>query len=138
MSTADTNNIIKLSSNNTQQITALHCGNTKLSRFYKLRIILRYCRRINNKLGVSTGSLDGYSEPSYKPFAYDPLKYAKQTVKETAKGATGTEFQVGDQVTHAKFGFGIITDMDAKTVTVNFDAAGSKKLAKGIAPIKKV
>ena len=95
-------------------------------------------RRINNKLGVSTGSLDGYSEPSYKPFAYDPLKYAKQTVKETAKGATGTEFQVGDQVTHAKFGFGIITDMDAKTVTVNFDAAGSKKLAKGIAPIKKV
>ena len=46
--------------------------------------------------------------------------------------------QVGDQVTHAKFGHGIIVDMDAKTVTVNFDAAGSKKLAKGIAPIKKV
>ena len=95
-------------------------------------------RRTANKLGVSTGSLDGFSQPAYKPFAYDPMKYAKQTVKETAKGAAGVDFQVGDQVTHAKFGHGIIVDMDAKTVTVNFDAAGSKKLAKGIAPIKKV
>ena len=95
-------------------------------------------RKTANKLGVSTGSLDGFSQPAYKPFAYDPLKYAKQTVKETAKGSAGADLQIGDQVTHAKFGFGIITDMDAKTVTVNFDAAGSKKLAKGIAPLKKV
>ena len=44
----------------------------------------------------------------------------------------------GDRVTHGKFGHGIVVDVDAKTVTVVFEEAGTKKLAKGIAPLKKV
>ena len=95
-------------------------------------------RRTNNKLGVSTGSLDGYSEnPPFRPYNFDPLKYAKQSVKEAAAGSS-ENFMQGDQVTHGKFGHGIVVDVDAKTVTVVFEEAGTKKLAKGIAPLKKV
>ena len=70
--------------------------------------------------------------------SYNPLKAAKQASAQTAAGAGGVDFEVGDQVTHGKFGFGLVVDVDAKTVTVMFEAAGQKKLAKGIAPIKKV
>ena len=95
-------------------------------------------RRTNNKLGVSTGSLDGYSEnPPFRPYNFDPLKYAKQSVKEAAAGSS-ENFMQGDQVTHGKFGHGIVVDVDAKTVTVVFEEAGTKKLVKGIAPLKKV
>ena len=95
-------------------------------------------RRTNNRLGVSTGSLDGYSEnPPFRPYNFDPLKYAKQSVKDSAAGTT-ENFMQGDQVTHGKFGHGIVVDVDAKTVTVVFEEAGTKKLAKGIAPLKKV
>ncbi|MGN0734451.1 MAG: ATP-dependent helicase [Anaerovoracaceae bacterium] len=95
-------------------------------------------RRTNNRLGVDTGSLDGYSEnPPFRPYGFDPLKYARQSVKESA--AANTEnFMQGDQVTHGKFGHGIVVDVDAKTVTVAFDEGGTKKLAKGIAPLRKV
>ena len=95
-------------------------------------------RRTANRLGVDTGSLDGFSEnPPFRPFSYDPLKYAKQAVKDSAAGS-GIDFMQGDQVTHGKFGHGIVVDVDAKTVTVAFDEGGTKKLAKGIAPLKKV
>ena len=95
-------------------------------------------RRTDNRLGVDTGSLDGYSEnPPFRPYGFDPLKYARQSVKESA--AANTEnFMQGDQVTHGKFGHGIVVDVDAKTVTVAFDDGGTKKLAKGIAPLRKV
>ena len=161
-------------------------------------------RRTENRLGVYTGSPDGFAEPAYRPFGgqnipvqqtssalgqgrtmtpaeiaaarsrgasggstygstysgqsgkpagtagaygspaarssygYDPLKAARQASVQAASGSAGTDFSVGDQVTHGKFGFGTVVDVDAKTVTVMFEAAGQKKLAKGIAPIKKV
>ena len=95
-------------------------------------------RRTNNRLGVSTGSLDGYSEnPPFRPYNFDPLKYAKQSVKDSAAGTT-ENFMQGDQVTHGKFGHGIVVDVDAKTVNVVFGEAGTKKLGKGSAPLKKV
>jgi DNA helicase-2/ATP-dependent DNA helicase PcrA len=160
-------------------------------------------RRTDNRLGVYTGSPDGFSEPVYSPFGgqnipvqsgstyasqgrvmtpaeiaaarsgrtgmtgsstagrsqtpgmtgaygspaarssygsmgYDPLKASRQASAQAAAGSAGADFSVGDQVTHGKFGFGTVVDVDAKTVTVMFEAAGQKKLAKGIAPIKKV
>ncbi len=91
--------------------------------------------RIKNRLGVNTGSLDGFREEPYRP--YDPLKYAKQQVKETAAKAEN-DFQVGDSVTHDKFGFGVVVDVDTKTVTVAFEEGDKKKLAKAVAPIRKV
>ncbi len=75
---------------------------------------------------------------SYGTAAYDPLKASKQASAQTAAGSGGVNFEVGDQVTHGKFGFGTVVDVDAKSVTVMFETAGQKKLAKGIAPIKKV
>lgn len=71
-------------------------------------------------------------------FAYDPLKAARQASAQAAAGAGNVDFQVGDQVSHGKFGFGLVVDVDEKTITVIFETAGQKKLAKGIAPIKKV
>ena len=78
------------------------------------------------------------SPASRSSLAYDPLKAAKQASVQTAAGAGGVDFTVGDQVSHGKFGFGLVVDVDAKTVTVMFETVGQKKLAKGIAPIKKV
>ena len=160
-------------------------------------------RRTDNHLGVSTGSVDGFAQPAYRPFgsqssqpgqtgptsqnisiqpasrmqqvqqagrtltpaeiaargrsggtaassaaagspaarssfAYDPLKAARQASTRTAAGAGSVDFSVGDQVSHGKFGFGLVVDVDEKTVTVIFESVGQKKLAKGIAPIKKV
>ena len=150
-------------------------------------------RRTDNRLGVYTGSPDGYARDPYSPFeaagrqnipvqsgssslsqgrvmtpaeiaaarsgrtagqsaaygspaarssygkaVYDPLKASRQASAQAAAGSAGADFSIGDQVTHGKFGFGTVVDVDAKSVTVMFEAAGQKKLAKGIAPIKKV
>ena len=95
-------------------------------------------RRTNNHLGVDTGSPDGFSQPAFRPYpAYDPLKYAKQAVRENTRGA-GRNFAVGDQVRHGKFGPGLVLEVDDKTVTVMFDSVGRKKLAKDVAPIQKI
>ena len=94
-------------------------------------------RRTVNRLGIDTGSADGYSKPAYQPFAYDPLKYSRQATAAAAGGGN-EEFQIGDQVSHGKFGYGLVVDSDDKTITVIFETVGQKRLAKGIAPIKKV
>ena len=95
-------------------------------------------RRTNNHLGVDTGSPDGFSQPAFRPYpAYDPLKYAKQAVRENTR-SSGKNFAVGDQVRHGKFGPGLVLEVDDKTVTVMFDSVGRKKLAKDVAPIEKL
>lgn len=87
--------------------------------------------RTHNKLGIPTGSVDGYREAVYKP--YDPLKYALNKAKSHVEEK---DYTVGDKVTHPKFGFGIITDVSESVVTVNFETGGEKKLAKKVAPLK--
>ena len=39
---------------------------------------------------------------------------------------------------HSKFGEGLVIDASDKIVTVAFDSVGIKKLARGIAPLKKL
>ena len=104
-------------------------------------------RRTQNRVGVGTGSFDGFASPAFSPFGgaaretgklYDPLKYAKKAAKETARGTGGQIFAVGDRVYHAKFGRGMVIETDDKTLTILFDEAGRKKMAKGIAPLKKI
>ena len=46
-------------------------------------------------------------------------------------------FAAGERVSHPKFGEGIVENYDGKTVSVRF-SDGVKKLAAGIAPIKKI
>ncbi|MGN0658645.1 MAG: ATP-dependent helicase [Emergencia sp.] len=88
--------------------------------------------------GVFTGSFDGFAaKESSRP--YDALRYARAETKANAGGGSaGEEFASGDRVRHAKFGEGLVIDADDKTVTVIFDTAGQKKMAKGIAPLKKI
>ena len=87
--------------------------------------------------GVSTGSFDGYmssNKAGYKPF--DSLSYSKAHTKKVAAG--GDEFKPGDRVKHSKFGEGLVIEDDAKTISVIFDEVGLKKMAKGIAVLKKL
>lgn len=93
-------------------------------------------RKTNNSLGVSTGGLDGFAKPAYKPY-YDPLQEAKKMAKSNA-ASSDTDFLPGDAVSHGKFGAGIVIEQDEKTITVMFESKGSKKLAKGFAPLKKL
>ena len=89
-------------------------------------------------MGVDTGCPDGFSEPAFRPYpAYDPLKYARQAVRENTRSA-GRSFTAGERVRHGKFGEGMVLEVDDKTVTVIFDSVGRKKLAKDIAPIEKL
>ena len=94
-----------------------------------------YEKKAQNNGGANWS--DGYSrEAAFKPF--DQLKYAKQDVKKAAAVSGSQEFAPGDKINHAKFGDGIVVEADAKIISVEFDSAGYKKLAKDIAPIKKV
>ena len=89
-------------------------------------------------LGVSTGSFDGFAKKE-SPKPYDALRYAKAATKANAAAAAGGEsIAVGDRVRHAKFGEGLVIDADDRTLVVIFDTAGQKKMAKGIAPLKKI
>ena len=78
---------------------------------------------------------DGISrEKPFQPF--DQLKYARQQTKQKVEALYGS-FLPGDRVSHPKFGEGTVQAADARTVTVAF-ADGTKKLAIGFAPIKKI
>ena len=90
--------------------------------------------------GVPTGSFDGYASDDYAGYnPFNALKAAKEALKkQVAKEERESDFEIGDIVEHAKFGVGHVTDMTESTVTVNFASVGTKKLAKGIAPLKKI
>jgi DNA helicase-2/ATP-dependent DNA helicase PcrA len=82
---------------------------------------------------AATGN-DGYAKGrAYRPF--DPIKYAKKNIAGIAAAGGGPALESGDRVRHSKFGDGLVIESDDKTVTVMFDAAGKKKLARGLAPI---
>ena len=102
-------------------------------------------REYETSPGVSTGSIDGYSARPYKPFGgsdkpFDSLKYAKSETKKSAVKTVDSDlsFQAGDKVKHPKFGEGMVIEQTASVVTVAFDDFGIKKLAKSIAPLKKL
>lgn len=94
-------------------------------------------KSFNSSLGVPTGSLDGFASEPYHPF--DSLKYARAETKKAAVSVGAEDdFASGDKVSHPKFGNGLVIDKTATTVTVAFDDFGIKKLAIGIAPLKKI
>ena len=101
-------------------------------------------KKSGDRLGLGLGTLDGFAKSPVSPFGgygdeqpshYDPLRFARQQVKKTASTES---FEIGDNVTHGKFGHGIVVDATPTTVTVIFDDFGTKKLAIGMAPLKKV
>lgn len=84
------------------------------------------------------GGNDGYaSSEIFRPF--DQLKYIKQNQTAGASGGKGgPDLNQGDKVTHSKFGEGLVLSVEGSTVTIDFESVGVKKLAKDIAPIKKI
>jgi DNA helicase-2/ATP-dependent DNA helicase PcrA len=76
-----------------------------------------------------------YSDSPY----VSPLASLKATKHLTQK-PTLSDIAVssGEKVTHEKFGKGTIVDVKGNVVTVIFDEFGTKKLAKDLAPLKKV
>jgi DNA helicase-2/ATP-dependent DNA helicase PcrA len=85
----------------------------------------------------SNGGGDGYNNPiTFKPF--DSLKYAKAQVVLNAASQGSENYRVGDRVNHSKFGEGLVTEVDKNILNVMFDSVGAKKLAKDLAPIKKI
>ncbi len=81
---------------------------------------------------------DGYAQqPAPKSPFKGGINYVQQQVMAKAAG-NGPDLKVGDTVSHVKFGRGEVTEVDEKTVTVVFESEGRKKLARGVAPLKKV
>ena len=82
---------------------------------------------------------DGIRESAaYRPF--DQLKYARQMTKKSVAamaGSAGEKFEDGDMVEHPKFGKGEVLSTEGKIIRVRF-RDGEKKLALGMAPIRKV
>lgn len=84
--------------------------------------------------------IDGASSATpFKPF--DQLKYARQQTKKNVAasmgGGPGESFDAGDRISHPKFGEGLVKSCDGKIVEIEF-ATGTKKLALGFAPLKKI
>ncbi|MDD2189621.1 MAG: UvrD-helicase domain-containing protein [Eubacteriales bacterium] len=97
----------------------------------------------DRNLGWSQGGgNDGYSNPEiFRPF--EQLKYIKQNRAAGSSNSNNTgsdlsDLKEGDKVIHSKFGEGLVLSLDRSTVSVAFDSVGVKKLARDIAPIKKV
>ena len=99
-----------------------------------------YSSGSGRNLGWSQGGgNDGYARTDiFRPF--DQLKYIKQsqTPKASSGNGGGSDIKQGDKVSHNKFGEGLVISIDGSTVTVAFDSVGVKKLAKDLAPIKKI
>ncbi len=64
----------------------------------------------------------------------------RRTSSEIAKKATlaGADVAPGDKVEHSKFGEGTVISVSGNIITIVFDSVGTKKLAKDLAPLKKL
>ncbi len=95
-----------------------------------------FSKKPSTSMGYSNGGQnDGYSNKNiFRPF--DQLKYIKSA--GAAQAMSGENFVSGDQVSHSKFGSGLVISVEGNVVTVAFDTVGVKKLAKDMAPLKKI
>lgn len=93
----------------------------------------------SGSVGAKTGStryLDGRYDPISGDYQFQNHIKAKSEMKK--KLVHDEHFEVGDRVIHGKFGEGIVLEVTPKIIRVEFVGNGVKKLAVGIAPIKKM
>jgi len=86
-----------------------------------------------------SGGNDGYNSGEiFRPF--EQLKYIRQNQAAIGHGGGNkcADIKEGNKVSHSKFGEGLVLSVEGSTVTIAFDSVGVKKLAKDIAPIKKI
>ena len=80
-----------------------------------------------------------YSYGSYvSPIASAKAVRAKSSDISKKASLAGVELSPGDRVEHEKFGVGTVISSAGNIVTVIFESAGTKKLAKDLAPLKKL
>lgn len=93
----------------------------------------------SGSVGAKTGStryLDGRYDPISGDYQFQNHIKAKSEMKK--KLVHDEHFEVGDRVIHGKFGEGVVLEVTPKIIRVEFVGDGVKKLAVGIAPIKKM
>ena len=93
----------------------------------------------SGSVGAKTGStryLDGRYDPISGDYQFQNHIKAKSEMKK--KLVHDEHFEVGDRVIHGKFGEGVVLEVTPKIIRVEFVGNGVKKLAVGIAPIKKI
>ena len=93
----------------------------------------------SGSVGAKTGStryLDGRYDPISGDYQFQNHIKAKSEMKK--KLVHDEHFEVGDRVIHGKFGEGVVLEVTPKIIRVEFVGHGVKKLAVGIAPIKKM
>ena len=93
----------------------------------------------SGSVGAKTGStryLDGRYDPISVDYQFQNHIKAKSEMKK--KLVHDEHFEVGDRVIHGKFGEGVVLEVTPKIIRVEFVGNGVKKLAVGIAPIKKM
>lgn len=93
----------------------------------------------SGSVGAKTGStryLDGRYDPISGDCQFQNHIKAKSEMKK--KLVHDEHFEVGDRVIHGKFGEGVVLEVTPKIIRVEFVGNGVKKLAVGIAPIKKM
>ncbi len=87
--------------------------------------------------GVRYDTEAPYSTRAYvSPIA--AMRAVKESVKKPAETLAGVDIKPGDVVEHEKFGQGTVIEMKGSILTVIFKSCGTKKLAKDLAPMKKV
>jgi DNA helicase-2/ATP-dependent DNA helicase PcrA len=113
------------------------------SRF--LREIDTDCLDGADKIGSDTtsyfhgamGAEDGFASAEiFRPF--DSIQRIKREVSSHEENRPIPKFEIGDEVSHPKFGEGTVIEFDGKAVTVIFGEAGKKRLAAGLAPLEKI
>lgn len=74
--------------------------------------------------------------PSYKP----PTAFRAAQIKPPAPKSSPVKFKVGDQITHRKWGGGVVVAIDKAIITILFanPEVGVKKLVMNAAPISKI
>lgn len=90
----------------------------------------------SGSFGTAGRGNDGFSK-AVPASPFNTLSASTRASKQNA-GKNSISFEAGDKVSHAKFGTGMVVSVDGKTISVMFDTAGMKKLARDIAPIKKI
>lgn len=93
----------------------------------------------SGSVGAKTGStryLDGRYDPISGDYQFQNHIKAKSEMKK--KLVHDEHFEVGDRVIHGKFGEGVVLEVTPKIIRVEFVGNSVKKLAVGIAPIKKM
>lgn len=93
----------------------------------------------SGSVGAKTGSTR-YLDGRYDPISgdYQSQNHIKAKSEMKKKLVHDEHFEVGDRVIHGKFGEGVVLEVTPKIIRVEFVGNGVKKLAVGIAPIKKM